>query len=111
MPGVRDHLCESAFVVVGASPKSVNTRRVPAGHERQTRAMAGEESSVVSDPAVEDLVKKFLTERQGRNLSALTIRNYKSDLGAFLDALAAGKTLALEASRPDLRRYLASLAS
>src|SRR6478672_11452853 len=73
--------------------------------------MKGEESSVVTDPAIEDLVKKFLTERQGRNLSALTIRNYRSDLGAFLDVLAAGKTLALEASRPDLRRYLATLVS
>jgi tyrosine recombinase XerC len=73
--------------------------------------MTGDGAPAVHDPATEELVNKFLTERQGRNLSVLTIRNYRTDLGAFLDALAAGKTPALGASRSDLRRYLASLVS
>jgi integrase/recombinase XerC len=58
---------------------------------------------------IDNLLARFLSERQGRNLSSLTIRNYRSDLGAFFAALISGNVNPLAANRSDLRRYLAAL--
>src|SRR5437762_4904849 len=59
--------------------------------------------------AIEALLQAFLDERSGRNLSSLTLRNYRSDLGAFFADLAARRVDPLAAGRADLRRYLARL--
>src|SRR5215510_7923632 len=61
--------------------------------------------------AIDALLERFLSQRQGRNLSPLTLRNYRSDLGDFFTALADRKVQPLEAGRTDLRRYLARLLS
>jgi site-specific recombinase XerD len=68
----------------------------------------------VAAPAIpartEQLLEKYLTERGAtRNLSTYTLRNYTADLTAFFADLASRKVDPLEASRGDLRRYLARL--
>ena len=60
-------------------------------------------------PETQALLERYLTERTGRNLSPLTLRNYRTDLGAFFDALALRGIDPLAATRTDLRRYLGDL--
>ncbi len=60
-------------------------------------------------PESQRLLDRYLRERGARGLSQYTIRNYLNDLGDFLSALAAWGLEAKEASRLDLRRYLAEL--
>jgi len=64
---------------------------------------------VEAPDSVNGLVERFLSERQGRNLSSLTLRNYRSDLAGFLSDLEARKVDPLAAGRSDLRRYLSRL--
>jgi len=60
--------------------------------------------------AVVALLEKYLSERSAaRNLSPYTVRNYRNDLAAFLEALAGDGVDPLAATRADLRRYLARL--
>jgi site-specific recombinase XerD len=68
----------------------------------------------VAAPAIpartQELLEKYLTERGAtRNLSAYTLRNYRTDLTSFFEDLAARSVDPLEAARGDLRRYLARL--
>jgi site-specific recombinase XerD len=59
---------------------------------------------------INELLDRYLSERgAGRNLSAYTLRNYRTDLSGFFDDLASRVVDPLEASRGDLRRYLARL--
>jgi site-specific recombinase XerD len=61
-------------------------------------------------PETEALLQRYLRERgAARNLSAYTLRNYRSDLEPFLQALEGWQVSVLEAKRTDLRRYLALL--
>jgi site-specific recombinase XerD len=56
------------------------------------------------------LLKRFLEERgRARNLSKYTLRNYRTDLEAFLYALAGWEIDLLQVERRHLRRYLAAL--
>jgi integrase/recombinase XerC len=60
--------------------------------------------------AIAELLERYLRERgEGRNLSAYTLRNYRTDLEHFLYALAGWEVDPLKATRTDLRRYLAVL--
>src|SRR5436305_13707624 len=59
--------------------------------------------------AIEALLQAFLDERSGRNLSSLTLRNYRSDLAGLFADLAGRNVDPLAAGRADLRRYLARL--
>lgn len=62
------------------------------------------------DAETKALLERYLEERgRARNLSAYTVRNYRTDLEHFLYALAGWSIPMLEARRPDLRRYLAVL--
>jgi integrase/recombinase XerC len=57
-----------------------------------------------------DLLDRYLQSRgTARNLSSYTLRNYRRDVGHFLDWLASAGIGPLDAFRADLRRYLASL--
>src|ERR1043165_2550591 len=58
---------------------------------------------------LEALLEKFLTDRTGRNLSPLTLRNYRSDLGGFFAFLGERGVEPLAAGRSHLRAYLARL--
>jgi integrase/recombinase XerC len=66
-------------------------------------------ASTKATAPIDELLERFLTGRDGRNLSPLTLRNYRSDLTAFLADLAGREVDALNAGRADLRRYLARL--
>ncbi len=56
------------------------------------------------------MLEKYLRDRgAARNLSSYTLRNYRADLTAFFEALAGRDVDPLEASRGDLRGYLARL--
>ena len=60
--------------------------------------------------AVGALLQRYLVGRgAARNLSSHTLRNYEADLTQFLLALCDSGIDPLQAKRPDLRRYLASL--
>src|SRR5438067_1582310 len=59
--------------------------------------------------AIDALLQSFLSERAGRNLSAFTLRNYRSDLGGFFAHLTGRGVEPLAAGRADLRAYLARL--
>jgi site-specific recombinase XerD len=72
------------------------------------------DGSVVDEPrihaATARLLERYLREHGGaRNLSAYTLRNYRSDLEHFLFALAGWDVDPMQAQRTDLRRYLAVL--
>jgi site-specific recombinase XerD len=68
------------------------------------------EANITEAPAsVDALLERFLSEREGRNLSPLTLRNYRSDLAGFFADLATREVDPLAAGRVDLRRYLARL--
>ncbi len=60
-------------------------------------------------PRVESLLDRYLSEGGARNLSALTLRNYRTDLRGFIQALEGWSIDPLAAGRIDLRRYLARL--
>jgi site-specific recombinase XerD len=61
-------------------------------------------------PETAELLERYLRERGlARNLSALTLRNYRTDLEHFLRAIEAVDVKPLKAQRTDLRRYLAVL--
>ena len=63
-------------------------------------------------PASNTLLEKYLRDRAAaRNLSPYTVRNYRTDLSGFFEVLAARKVQPLEATRSDLRGYLARLIS
>ncbi len=56
------------------------------------------------------LLESYLDERgKARNLSAYTLRNYRTDLEHFLYALAGWEVDPLQVQRTDLRRYLSVL--
>jgi site-specific recombinase XerD len=77
---------------------------------RPTRSAQVEQARDGPLAEIEELLEKYLQERgAGRNLSAYTIRNYRSDLSAFFEALGRKKVEPLKATRADLRRYLAQL--
>jgi site-specific recombinase XerD len=62
------------------------------------------------DAATKRLLDSYLDEwGKARNLSAYTLRNYRTDLEPFLYALAGWGVDLLQAQRTDLRRYLAVL--
>jgi site-specific recombinase XerD len=72
------------------------------------------DGSVAAEPhvsaATARLLDRYLEEHgKTRNLSAYTLRNYRSDLDHFLYALAGWEVDLLRAQRTDLRRYLAVL--
>jgi tyrosine recombinase XerC len=57
-----------------------------------------------------ELVERYLTALQAeRNLSAYTLRNYRSDLESLLEALCAAGCDPLEMTRQDFRGYLAGM--
>jgi integrase/recombinase XerC len=71
----------------------------------------GGESQALS-PGASVLLEKYLSERAAaRNLSRYTVRNYRTDLTGFFESLAERKVAPLEATRSDLRGYLARLIS
>lgn len=66
--------------------------------------------SVLSSRLGQDLVDLYLAALQAeRNLSAYTLRNYRSDLGSLLAALQAAGCDPLRLTRQDFRAYLAKM--
>ena len=62
------------------------------------------------DPPVSAVLERYLIQRgTARNLSAFTLRNYRSDLEDFLAALKVWEVDFLAPVRTDLRRYLSLL--
>lgn len=69
---------------------------------------ATEEPAPRAGPRALSLMQRYLLQRGAtRNLSAYTLRNYRSDLEDFLAALGGWQVDFLQAGRTDLRRYLA----
>ena len=61
-----------------------------------------------ADPRALSLLKRYLIQRGvTRNLSEYTLRNYRTDLEGFLEALGGWNVDPLTAGRSDLRRFLA----
>lgn len=78
-----------------------------AGGPRPSAASPNDEPPAV-DTRARALLDQYLLRRSAaRNLSAYTLRNYRQDLGGFLEALAGWQVEPLAAGRTDLRRYLA----
>lgn len=78
-----------------------------AGAPRQTSATPKDEKPV-ADPRALGLLERYLLQHgTARNLSELTLRNYRTDLTDYLEALGGWNVDPLIAGRTDLRRYLA----
>ena len=83
---------------------------VRAGRRSSNQAAVEPRPIRVPDQQTLDLLKRFLEERgRARNLSKYTLRNYRTDLEAFLYALAGWEIDLLQVERRHLRRYLAAL--
>jgi site-specific recombinase XerD len=71
---------------------------------------AAEVAAPQADPVALALMERYLLQRSAtRNLSELTVRNYRTDLSDFLAALGGWELDPAKAGRSDLRRYLALL--
>ena len=78
-----------------------------AGVPRPSSA-ATEDEKPQADPRALALLERYLLQHGAtRNLSEYTLRNYRSDLGGFLEALGGWDVDPLTAGRSDLRRFLA----
>jgi len=78
-----------------------------AGYPRPSSA-ATEDEKPKADPRALSLMQRYLIQRGAtRNLSDYTVRNYRTDLEGFLEALGGWNVDPLAAGRTDLRRFLA----
>ena len=101
---VENPQAEKRALIRSASRANRGTPSPPTGRRQ------GERSEVRLDKRTVELLDRYLLERgRARNLSAFTLRNYRTDLEHFLYALAGWHVDPLKVSRTDLRRYLAVL--
>ncbi|MPZ49850.1 MAG: tyrosine recombinase [Dehalococcoidia bacterium] len=92
-----------------AGPKIEAPQRRKASRKSEAEPVS-EEARPRLDAETVALVERYLVERgAARNLSAYTLRNYRSDLEPFLLALQGWDVALLAAQRGDMRRYLALL--
>ncbi len=104
---------------VGQSKSVSSTFRSPDTHRetptsKRSLSASGEGDGGRGGPTLPkrttDLLERYLRDKgEARNLSAYTLRNYRTDLEHFLYALAGWEVDAFEVARTDLRRYLAVL--